>query len=150
MVPMKNNFEMMNNGSWLPRFWNQMFGDDMLSNMMDTRASMPAVNVSEDAKGYTVEVAVPGMTKSDCKVGLSDDTLTISVEKQTTNEQKDEERKYLRREFSQTSFSRSYVLPDDVDKTAISAQVSDGVLRISVPKKEKEEEEKSYKEIVIE
>ena len=120
------------NQNWLPSIFNDFFDNDW---MEKTNATAPAINVIESEKNYKVEVAAPGMTKDDFNIHLGDDNeLVISMEKKVENEDKDKEnKKYLRREFSYTKFQQSLYLPDNVDKEKISANVSDGVLTISLP-----------------
>ncbi|MGN1217051.1 MAG: Hsp20/alpha crystallin family protein, partial [Phocaeicola sp.] len=116
-----------------------------------TNATAPAINVIESEKNYKVEVAAPGMTKDDFNIHLGDDNeLVISMEKKVENEDKDKEnKKYLRREFSYTKFQQSLYLPDNVDKEKISANVSDGVLTIELPKYSPEEKAKINRVIEI-
>ena len=96
---------------------------------------MPAMNIAEDEKGYHVEIATPGMTKEDIAVHVNaQDQLVIEVEKKETQSEEDKEKKYLRREFAYSRFTRTLLLPDDVDKEGISAKVSDGILHIELPK----------------
>ena len=103
----------------------------------------------EDEKRYTVEVAVPGMTKEDFNIHLGDENeLVISMEKKVENEDK-ENKKYLRREFSYTKFQQSLYLPDNVDKEKITANVANGVLTIELPKYSQEEKAKINRVIEI-
>ncbi len=133
--------------AWLPSFFNDFFSDDF-DWLGRTNKSTPAINVVESEKAYDVEVAVPGITKEDCKVKLSDDTMTISVEK----EQKAEENKdkhYLRQEFSYSKFEQSFTLPEDVNAKEIRAEVKDGVLNITLPKQEPKKEEDKWQNVEI-
>ena len=125
------------NQNWLPSIFND--------------ATAPAINVIESEKNYKVEVAAPGMTKDDFNIHLGDDNeLVISMEKKVENEDKNkEDKKYLRREFSYTKFQQSLYLPDNVDKEKISANVSDGVLTIELPKYSPEEKAKVNRVIEI-
>jgi HSP20 family protein len=101
--------------------------------------TIPAVNVKETDKSFELELAVPGMKKEDFKIELQNDTLTISAEREEKKEEKDKEDSYSRREFSYRSFSRSFSLPEKlVDGEHISANYRDGILRLSVPKTQKE------------
>ncbi len=98
--------------------------------------SLPAVNVKESEEGYEVEVAAPGMSKEDFKVEVEHDVLTISSEKEQKNEEK-EEGKYTKREFSYQSFQRSFRLPEgQVDGDKIKARYENGILHLSLPKRE--------------
>lgn len=120
---------------WLPSLFSELFDNDSLLNST-TFGTSPAINVSEDSKGYKVEVAAPGMTKDDFAVSLApDDTLIISMEKKTGDApEKGEEKKYLRREFSYSKFEQRLSLPEGADREHIDASMSDGVLTISIPK----------------
>ena len=107
-----------------------------LTNFSDTNTTIPAVNIKETPDNYEVEMAAPGMTKKDFKVQLEGNTLTISSEKATEREDKDEVR-YTSREFSYQSFSRTFNLQKDVvDTEYIQAKYEDGVLHLLIPKKE--------------
>ena len=94
--------------------------------------SVPAVNISEEKDKYVIEVAVPGMEKKDFKLDLDNNILTISCEKETNEESTDQ--KYSRREFSFTSFQRSFSMPEGVDQEKIGATYKDGLLVIHLPK----------------
>ena len=121
--------------SWMPDVFNDFFDTDF---MPRANATAPAINVKETEKDYTVEVAAHGLKKGDFTINLNDEgNLVIKMEKK--NEAKDENKKehYLRREFSYSKFEQTLLLPDDVDKEKIAANVSDGVLNIELPKIEK-------------
>ncbi len=99
--------------------------------------SIPAVNVKETESAFELEMAAPGMEKKDFKVELDQNTLVISAEKENKTEEKSEDGKYSRREFSYQSFKRSFNLPEDLVKSEeINANYKDGILHIMVPKKE--------------
>ena len=141
MTPVRRN-----NQEWLPSIFSDFFDNDW---MMKANATTPAVNVIENETDYKVEVAAPGMTKEDFCVHIADeDQLVISMEKK--NETKDNNNKYLRREFSYSKFQQTLILPDDVEKEHISAAVNDGVLTIDLPKKQKTQDEKAKECKVIE
>ncbi len=138
-----------NNQNWLPTFFNDFFDNDW---MLKANATAPAINVIENEKDYKVELAAPGMTKEDFNIQLGNEgELTITMEKKsdTKEEPKNENKKYLRREFSYTKFQQSFVLPDDVDKAKISASVNDGVLTIDLPKQAIEEKANASRAIEI-
>ena len=109
------------------------FTDSFLSDRMVSR--VPAVNIAETDNEYIIELAAPGMKKDDFKINLEKNLLTISVEKRIENTEADEARKYNRREFSYTSFVRTFTLPESADYEQIDAQYTDGILKIYVAKR---------------
>ena len=121
-----------------PSFFDDFFTRDLFDWPKSTvGTSVPAVNIKENTNGYEVEVAAPGLAKDDFHVELDNNVLTISSEKEIKNEEKDQEGNYTRREFSYTSFKRSFTLPNDVvDIEKIDAKYKDGVLKLMLPKKE--------------
>lgn len=135
MVPSVRDF----NNAWLPSDFNDFFDTDWMSKV---NATAPSMNVTEDDKSYNVEVAAPGMTKDDFKIHLDDNgDLVIKMEKKQSNDQKDKSgKKYLRREFSYTKFEQAFALPDNVERSKISASVKDGILDICLPKMDKQEQ----------
>ena len=134
-----------NDQNWLPTFFNDFFDNDW---MMKTNATAPAINVVESDKDYKVEVAAPGMKKEDFNIHLGDNNeLVITMEQK--NENKEEHKKYLRREFAYSKFQQSFILPDDVEKEKISASVNDGILTIDLPKHTPEEKAKVNRVIEI-
>lgn len=96
--------------------------------------SVPAANISETENEYTVSMAVPGYKKDDFNVELEGNVLTVSTEKEESKEEK--EKHFTRKEYSSTSFSRSFYLPAAVDQAKIGATYTEGVLRLALPKKE--------------
>lgn len=143
MMPSKRMYN--NDQNWLPTFFNDFFDNDW---MMKTNATAPAINVVESDKDYKVEVAAPGMKKEDFNIHLSDNNeLVITMERK--NENKEEHKKYLRREFAYSKFQQSFVLPDDVEKEKINASVTDGILTIDLPKHAPEEKAKVNRVIEI-
>ncbi|MBA2761643.1 MAG: Hsp20/alpha crystallin family protein [Segetibacter sp.] len=106
------------------------------SNFSGAGSTLPAVNVKETAESFEVEMAAPGMTKDDFKVELNNNVLTISSEKKQEHEEKEGE-KYSRKEFSYQSFQLSFQLSREaVDAENIQAKYENGVLRLSIPKRE--------------
>lgn len=121
----------------VPSFIDDFFGKDWMDSVFSDRPgiSTPAVNVKETDDEFQIEVAAPGLDKNDFKVDLDNNVLTISSEKEFKDEQKEDGR-YMRREFSYTSFSRSFTLPEAVDAEKIMAKHKDGILLITIPKRE--------------
>jgi len=131
------------NGSLLPASQRSMF-DDFFNrelfnwgnnNFSASHTTLPSVNIKELEKAFEVEVAAPGMKKEDFSITLDGNMLTISSSKEDQQEEKDG--KYTRREFSYQSFQRSFELSKDVvDDENIQARYENGVLRLTIPKKE--------------
>jgi len=111
--------------------WNEWFDNSGFSGRV---MNVPAVNISEQKDNYLVSLAVPGVKKEDLKIDVDGNMLTISSEKEVSNEEKD--KKFTRREYSYSSFSRSFTLPEEINKEKIDARYEDGVLKISLPRKE--------------
>ncbi|MDB5024457.1 MAG: 18 kDa heat shock protein [Mucilaginibacter sp.] len=109
-----------------------IFNDSFFNDRMVTR--VPAVNISESAENYHIELAAPGLKKQDFKITIDDNILNISVEQRS--EQNDNGRKYNKREYSYNSFVRSFTLPEVADQGRIDAAYQDGILKIDVAKKE--------------
>ena len=131
------------NQNWLPSIFNDFFDNTWMER---TNATAPAINVIENDNNYCVEVAAPGMTKDDFNIQIDDDdNLVITMEK------KDEKKngRYLRREFSYSKFQQAMILPDDVDRTKISAKVNNGVLEVELPKLPEEEKKAKVTNIEI-
>ncbi|MBP5477967.1 MAG: Hsp20/alpha crystallin family protein, partial [Bacteroidaceae bacterium] len=112
-------------------------------------STSPAINVSEDDKGYKVEIAAPGMTKEDFNLSISDGDIVIAMEKKNENKDENKEKKYIRREFSYSKYEQRLALPDNVEKQNITAQMTDGVLCIDIPKMTPEEKSKECQCIEI-
>ena len=133
-----------NGGSFpaLPHVWgDDFFTRDLLnwglSNYSLTGTSLPNVNIREKNDSFEVEMAAPGMSKNDFSIELDGNLLTISAEKNEKREEKNDQEKYICREFSYQSFQRSFNLPKDVvDIEKIKAHYEDGVLQLNIPKKE--------------
>lgn len=111
----------------------------------------PAVNVKETSQEFVVEVMAPGIKKDDIKIELNDTTLSISYEHQSEKTDKDESTKYRRKEFSYSSFKRSFIIDENsIDTDKIDAKFENGVLHIHLAKKQVTPSEKTSKTIVIE
>lgn len=134
-------------GSVLPRlfdtFSRPFFSTDLIQDFLDESinpargklgTTLPAVNISETDTDLVIEMAAPGKNKNDFKIEIVDDHLNISYNKNTNNEFN--ENNHWRREFSFESFERNFALPAIVESEKITATYTDGILRISVPKKE--------------
>lgn len=124
-----------NHNALVPGFndiFESFFNDAFVSDRMVSR--VPAVNISETAEKFHIELAAPGLKKTDFKIATERGVLTVAVEQR--NEQTDQNKKYNKREFSYSSFVRSFTLPESADDTQIDAAYNDGVLQIDVAKKD--------------
>jgi HSP20 family protein len=119
-----------------PFYMGSIFDDDFLPVMTNTTSSMPVVNVKEDEKKFELDLAVPGIDKKELKIDINEDVLTISSE--TKNESEENKDGYKRKEFSYSSFCRSFQIPENVSKDKIEANYKDGVLSVTLPKNEEE------------
>lgn len=135
----------------LPSLFDRFFENDIFDwssrNYSETNTTLPSVNIKEDSEGYHVEVAAPGFEKKDFNIEVNNDVLTVSSEKKLENETKNEEN-FTRREFSYQSFCRSFSLPSIVENDKISAKYDNGILKISIPKRE-EAKPKPARQIAI-
>jgi len=123
------------NQNWLPSIFNEFFDDDFLGLTPAKQFASPAVNVIENEKDYQIELAAPGMAKGDFSIRVENDNeLSIKLEKK--NADKKEKKNYLRREFSYSSYQQSFIIPEEVDIEKIGAAMNDGILTITLPKKE--------------
>ena len=112
--------------------FDSIFNDTFFSDRMMTR--VPAVNISESKDHYHVELTAPGLKKEDFKLSLERNLLSISVEQSQQDQRQD--RNYNKKEFSYSSFVRSFTLPGAADENGIEAKYVDGVLCIDIAKKE--------------
>lgn len=110
---------------------------DIDSSLFDfDRGSMivPDANIEENEKDYRIDIAAPGLERKDFKVEVDNGVLIVSAEKE--EEKKEKRKNYRRREFSYSSFSRSFILPDNSLADKIDAKYENGILHIMLPKKE--------------
>ena len=145
LLARRNNNSVSN---WLNSWFNDNFFDTDLMPQMN--ATAPAVNVKEDEKSYTMEIAAPGLKKDMVKMNIDKDGyLNISIEHKAEKKDEKKDEHYLRREFSYSNYSQSYALPEDANKEKISAEVNDGVLKIEIPKVAEEEKKENVKHIEV-
>jgi HSP20 family protein len=133
-----------------PSLFNSFFNNDMfdcsIKNYSKTSSTIPSVNIRESEAAFELEVAVPGFNKSDFKLDLDHDLLTVSSERSVV--ENNQGKGYMRREFSYQSFTRSFSLPEIADSEKISATYENGILLVSIPKKE-ETKQKLSRSITI-
>ena len=127
-----------NNENFAPTLFGDIFNDAKLfgKNWFEKEfgQTFPAVNINETSKEFNLEFAAPGFKKEDFKVHIDDNVLTICADKK--EEKNEESKKYTRKEYTYNSFTRSFTLPETVKADSIDAKYNDGILKLSVPKKE--------------
>ncbi len=109
-----------------------LFNDFFINN--NSNSFSPLANIKENENSFEVELAIPGFKKDDFKVEVNDKTLTVSSE--VSSEDEETAGTFVRKEFSYNSFSRSFRLPRTIDTDQISANYENGVLALTLPKKE--------------
>jgi HSP20 family protein len=107
--------------------------DNELSFVRNHNSVFPSVNIKENSDSYDVELAAPGLGKDNFSVEITDNNELVLSSKSETSDG-DEHDGYTRREFSYSSFQRSFKLPDGVDKDKVSAKYTDGILKVSIPR----------------
>lgn len=113
--------------------WNSWFdtnGGSVPGNVL----TVPSVNIVENPIDFSISLAVPGMKKDDFKIDVDGNLLTISAE--TEERKQEKEGRFTRKEYNYSSFSRSFTLPEGVNKDKIDAAYADGVLKLTLPKTE--------------
>jgi HSP20 family protein len=114
------------------------FLDNLLNDLPvpNNHSSMnfPAVNIFETNDNYELEFNVPGRKKEDFKITIDKNILSVSFEK--TEEQKEENKQFIKREFSAQSFKRSFTLDEKINADDIKAKYENGILHLTLPKKE--------------
>jgi HSP20 family protein len=115
--------------------------------MIGRTQMVPAVNITETKDEYILSLAAPGMKKDDFNIDVTGNMITISSEKEQKSEVKDE--LYTRKEYNYTTFSRNFTLPDEVNRERIDARYEDGILKLSLPKKEEAKKMAANKHIVV-
>lgn len=120
--------------------WNEWFNGNGL---FPATINIPAVNVTENEKSYDVSLAAPGMKKDNFRIDIDGNLLTVSSEQEQNEEEKN--KKFTRKEYSYASFSRSFTLPDEVNREKIEANYTDGILHIVLPRNTNGKKETSKK-----
>lgn len=133
----RDNSSLPSFSSWVDNLFESGMGTGFLSNF-NTGMSLPAVNIKENAEEFFLEIAVPGMKKSDFNIDVENKILSISSESKEEKEEKEEN--YTRREFGYSSFKRTFTLPDTIDSDKIGATYKEGILEVHLPKKEEAKE----------
>lgn len=134
--------------AWFDKFFEGDLMDWAHGNFADLNSTMPAVNVRETDEEFQIDVAAPGLKKNDFNVDYDNGRLTISSEKQEEHKEEEGE-KVTRREFNYQSFQRSFTVPENVvNADKIEAKYEDGILHVTLPKRE-EAKPKPAKKIKI-
>lgn len=151
-VPKKGSLTNTNSNASFP-IWSNWLDDvfnrelpSVFTSSFNTGISLPKVNIKETADSFMVEMAVPGLKKSDFCLDLDNQVLSISTEANEDNETKEEN--YTRREFGYSSFKRTFTLPESVNDEKIDANYKDGILSILLPKKD-EAKQKAIRSIKV-
>ncbi|RKS03652.1 MULTISPECIES: Hsp20/alpha crystallin family protein [unclassified Flavobacterium] len=119
-----------------PSIIDEFLKPDWFGGFQNLQTNIPAVNIKETDTNYSLELAAPGKVKDDFVIEIDHNVLTISSEVKTENEQKDDNGRYTRREFSYAAFRRAFTLPETVNTEDINANYENGVLWITLPKKQ--------------
>lgn len=137
----------MNSKNWFPTVFDEFFNNDW---MPKVQATAPAINVKENSNEYTMEFAVPGIRKEYCRVNLNNEgNLEVYIENKLEHKEENKKEHFLRREFSYSNYQQTYTMPEDVEKEHIAAKVENGVLSITMPKKQVEEKKQIQRKIEI-
>jgi HSP20 family protein len=113
------------------RFFGKKITDDARHN--EEIATVPSVNIADEAQAFEVEVALPGINKKDVNIEVYNNNLIISSEKKY--EKKEKDRNWMRREYGYASFQRIFELPENADQDMVQAKMKNGILSIKVAKK---------------
>ena len=132
------------NQDFMPTLFNE------LMNWNDNTYSTPRMNIMETKDNYKLELCIPGLTKDDVKLSIDQEgNLVVEMTKKTKHEEKNNEVRYLRHEFSVEHFRQTVMLPEDIHKEQISAKVEHGILDIVIPKVTMEEKKQAVQTIEI-
>ncbi len=123
------------NAALFPSLLEELFRPDWMGGVQNNNTlNIPLVNIRETDTSYEVELSAPGKSKEDFNIDLDENVLTISSEQKSENNS--EEGRFTRREFSYSSFRRAFTLPETVNEDEIRASYENGILKISLPKRE--------------
>ena len=132
-------------GKWVDTLFNTTLAD-VIGN--DFTVTHPSVNITDQENHFLMELAAPGLEKADFNISIENDNLVIAVEKKSEKEET-EKGKFTRREFNYSAFKRSFFLDEKINREGISASYENGVLRITLPKKDETWKKPSAKTIEI-
>ena len=139
LVPRNNNLGF----SLFDNMFDDMFRDPFFTNSNNTK--LMKTDIQEKDNNYILDMDLPGYEKEDIKAQLKDGYLTITAQKNTSNEDKDEEGNYIRRERYCGKCSRSFYVGDSIKEEDIKANFNNGILELTFPKEvEQKAEEMKY------
>lgn len=140
-----------------------IFGEDLFDNFFEdftrpartaarynTPAAVMRTDVKETETGYELHVDLPGYKKENVQVELRDGCLTVTAKTAENRDEKDENGKYIRRERYSGTCSRAFYVGEDIEQNEIRAKFEDGILKLSVPKKEAKPKVEENRYIAIE
>lgn len=120
--------------SLFDEFFNNFFETRFPETKMKPRFSEPLINVYEEKDAFKMELAVPGLTKDDIKIDIENDQITIQASKE--HKEETDEKNFSRKEFYFGQFTRTFFLPESVDRDHIQASFENGILHVEMKKKE--------------
>ena len=126
-------------GGWVDNVLKNAMGDlfdDSFFRFGASAGTQVPVNIRETDTSYELEVVAPGLRKEDFSVNVHKNMLTVSFEHSEENKEENKNEGYVRQEYRRQSFSRSFTLDETVDSEKINGRYADGVLYLSIPKKE--------------
>ncbi|MET3499807.1 HSP20 family protein [Mucilaginibacter sp. SG538B] len=132
LVKFNNGLKNTSANPFFSDVFDSLINDSFLSDKLIAR--VPAVNIAETENEFHVELAVPGLKKEDFKINLDKNVLSVAAEKKAENVE--EGKKFSKREYSYNSFVRSFTLPESADQSKIEADYTDGILKLTVAKRE--------------
>ena len=138
LVPMNNNLGF----SLFDNMFDDMFRDPFFTNNSSTK--LMKTDIQEKDNNYVLDMDLPGYEKEDIKAQLKDGYLTITAQKNTSNDDRDEEGNYIRRERYCGKCSRSFYVGDSIKEEDIKANFNNGILQLTFPKEVARKEETKY------
>ncbi|WEA02187.1 Hsp20/alpha crystallin family protein [Mucilaginibacter sp. SJ] len=132
LVKFNNGLKNTSANPFFSDVFDSLINDSFLNDKLIAR--VPAVNIAETENEFHVELAVPGLKKEDFKINLDKNVLSVAAEKKAENVE--EGKKFSKREYSYNSFVRSFTLPESADQSKIEADYTDGILKLTVAKRE--------------
>lgn len=143
--PVRKSHCSTNLDSFAKDFFNHSF--PTFNQFFEQPVSSPTFNILEDDKAFEIEVALAGVPKEAVSIEVKDNLLTIATESKTENTEEKTAKKYIRKSFAQQSFKRSFHIPKQVDQEKISATHTNGILKVTLAKKEVEVKESKFIDI---